>query len=107
VSTLIDNLVSPEYGETLDRICRRLDTHPATLTRWILKGRRLRDGSFRKLPATRFPGGWRVRPADLDAFLADLTADRLGAPDQPAPRSPAECRQGYERAEAALDADKF
>jgi hypothetical protein len=107
VSTIVDRSTTTEYGENLDQICRRLGTHPATVCRWILVGRRLRDGTRLRLPATRFPGGWRVRSADLDAYLAFLTVDRLGQTDQPAPRSPAEARRAHERADAELAANGF
>lgn len=52
--------------------------HIATLTRWILKGARLRDGTRVRLRAIRAPGGWRSCAAWLDEFLDALTRDRLG-----------------------------
>jgi hypothetical protein len=44
-----------------------------------------------RLPAYRTPGGWRIKPEDLERFFQTLTADRLspGTNDtpKPAPRS--------------------
>lgn len=51
--------------------------HSATLTRWIVSGVKARDGSRLRLKALKLPGGWRVRPEDLEAFFIALTADRL------------------------------
>jgi hypothetical protein len=77
--------------------------HPATVTRHILRGVRLRDGSTLRLAARRTPGGWVVSPQSLDEFLARLTADRCGA-TAPATEgsSKAARRRTVERAEAEL-----
>jgi hypothetical protein len=58
--------------------------HKATVTRWILDGVGLRDGSRLRLRADRAPGGWLVEPAAVKEFLAALTADRLGPTACPA-----------------------
>jgi hypothetical protein len=57
--------------------------HPATLTRWILGGVRLRDGTILRLNSRRLPGGWTVSDAAVDEFVNALTLDRRGllAPD--------------------------
>lgn len=54
--------------------------HVATVTRWILEGARLRDGTRLRLRATRLPGRWVVEKVAVDEFLAALTADRSGTP---------------------------
>jgi hypothetical protein len=61
-------------------VARQLGRKPATPNRWILKGTTLRDGTRLRLAATRTPGGWLIEQADLDGFLARLTADALGQP---------------------------
>jgi hypothetical protein len=54
--------------------------HPSTVTRWIVRGVRLRDGRVLKLEARRFPGGWGVTDEAIERFLEALTADRSGGP---------------------------
>ena len=78
-------------------VARQLGTHPASITRWILKGAALRDGSRHRLNALRTPGGWLIEQAALDAFLARLTSDALGGP------APIDTR-AHDDADAALDA---
>jgi hypothetical protein len=76
--------------------------HPATLTRWILDGVRLRDGGRLRLRAARLPAGWRTTASWLDEFIAALTADRAGGPaGEPMP-TPARRRRDHERAEREL-----
>ncbi len=62
--------------------------HVATLTRWIVKGTRLRDGTRLRLEAVRTPGGWRTCRQWVEAFLRALTEDRLGPDDGPVPPAP-------------------
>jgi hypothetical protein len=82
-------------------------THPATITRWIMRGVRLRDGSRLRLAATRSPGGWLVTDDAIEHFLAALTADRLGEP-APAPPSATAARQReLARVHAELNAAGF
>jgi hypothetical protein len=50
--------------------------HAATVTRWIVDGARLPDGSRRRLRAIRGPGRWLVEPEAIEEFLDALTADR-------------------------------
>lgn len=76
-------------------------THPATLTRWILKGVSLSDGSTLKLAARRYPGGWSVTEDALRDFTDALTADRTGGPAQ-APRTPAGRRRDLARVDREL-----
>jgi hypothetical protein len=77
--------------------------NPAALNRAILKGVKLRDGSRRKLRARWFPCGWGVTQEDVEAFLAALTRDRLGAEPAAPPRVPAARRRAHEAAERELD----
>lgn len=65
-----------------------LPTHPSTLTRHILRGVKLRDGSTRKLTAVRTPHGWFVTAEAVDVFLDAITSDRTGTPPvrRPDPR---------------------
>jgi hypothetical protein len=58
--------------------------HPASITRHILKGVKLRNGSRRRLWALKTPGGWVTSREAIDEFLAVLTADRLGEAPRPA-----------------------
>jgi hypothetical protein len=58
-------------------IARTHDCHPSAVVRWIQKGTPLSTGTRLRLAAVRTPGGWRVRPEDLEDFLEALTADRL------------------------------
>lgn len=72
--------------------------HRVTLLRWITRGVR-----GVRLAATKAGAAWRVKAADLDAFLAECT--RLALAGTPAPvvvagRTPDAQR---ERARAALD----
>jgi hypothetical protein len=46
--------------------------------RWIVEGVRLRGGGRLKLPAVRYPGGWRIAEDDFAAFITKLTADHAG-----------------------------
>jgi hypothetical protein len=46
-----------------------------TVTRWITLGVMLSDGSRLRLPATRYPGGWRIALNDFRKFIETLTAD--------------------------------
>jgi hypothetical protein len=89
------------------RLCPSLrgdkPTHPATLTRWILRGVRLQSGGTLKLAARRFPGGWAVTPQALDEFVELLTADRCGGPSPAAPALSAARRAAAERADRQLD----
>jgi hypothetical protein len=69
-------------------IARTHDCHPSAVVRWIQKGTPLSTGSRLRLAAVRTPGGWRVRPEDLEQFLEVLTADRLcPGKDEAAPKS--------------------
>ena len=47
-------------------------SHPATWTRWILKGALGSDGNRHKLAATRFGSRWLVTESAVDAFFAAL-----------------------------------
>jgi hypothetical protein len=76
---------------TLSQVARRFPpsrggrpVHVATVTRWIIQGARLRDGTRLRLRAVRLPGRWVVEPEAVDEFLATLTADRSGLPTEPA-----------------------
>jgi hypothetical protein len=103
---------------SLQQIARRFPpnkadkaVHPATLTRWILKGIPLSDGSRVKLEAVRFPAGWRTTDEWVDDFLEALTAARteskLTSGRTGAVRSPAKRRRDYSRAKRELKAAGF
>jgi hypothetical protein len=78
--------------------------HPSTLTRWILKGVRLQDGTLLKLAAKRFPGGWATTREALDTFINALTDDRCGEPVvAPAPRSPSARARAIAQADRELE----
>jgi hypothetical protein len=82
-------------------------THPATVSRWIMRGVRLRDGFWLKLAATRTPGGWLVTDGALDAFLAALTADRTGEPVAAVPSATARRQRELAAVSAALEREGF
>ena len=73
--------------------------HPATLTRWILKGVRAFDGRRVKLEAVRIGCRWLTSEPALSRF-----ATALGTPDNSTPpaRSPAARRNASDRADAEL-----
>jgi hypothetical protein len=75
--------------------------HPATLTRWILKGVRAIDGRRVKLEATRLGCRWLTSEPALQRF-----ADALSAPpaDSAPPRTPTARQKASERADAELRA---
>ena len=87
------------HGRRLAPALRRVGAHPASGSRWILRGKKLSDGSVIRLRATRTPGGLRVRDEDMDEFLEAITADRLGnangsdAPADPTPTPAARARR--------------
>ncbi len=81
-------LSDPEAFLTCSQIAHLLGLHPSAPQRWIMKGSVLSSGAREKLQALATPGGWRVKREWLDHFLAVLTADRAGTPDdspKPAP----------------------
>lgn len=66
---------------TVSEVCARVPgvrgnkrISPSTVTRWILTGCPARNGQRVRLRAVRGGARWLVRPADLDAFFAALTA---------------------------------
>jgi hypothetical protein len=72
---------------SLAQIARRIPStkgdrpvHPATLTRWILRGAKAPDGTVIKLEARKFPGGWKVTEEAVERFLDRLTQAALGEP---------------------------
>jgi hypothetical protein len=75
--------------------------HPATLTRWILKGVRAVDGRRVKLEAIRVGCRWLTSEPALQRF-----ADALGNPpdEKPPPRTPTARQRASERADAELRA---
>lgn len=79
-----------EVGRRLPSFRNNKPVHPATITRWILEGVRLQDGSRLKLAAKRLPGGWVVSDEAVAEFIDRLTRDRAGEPatssPPPAPR---------------------
>ena len=58
---------------------RRQVVSPSAVTRWILAGAALRDGTRLKLKAIRLPGGFRTTQEWVDEFIETLTRDRTGA----------------------------
>lgn len=72
--------------------------HPATLTRWILKGVRGTDGTVVKLEAVHLGGRWLTSEAALRRFAAALTAAGTPAGDAPQSRTPTDRQRASERA---------
>jgi hypothetical protein len=62
--------------------------HPQTIRNWIVVGRKGPAGQVIKLRGRRFPGGWRVKPEDLDGFLDELTAACMKIDDPSGPAAP-------------------
>lgn len=77
-------------------------THPATMTRWILKGVTLKSGETLRLAAKRLPGRWVVSDEAIEEFLDQLTRDHLDQPEPVAPRTTTKRRRAAERAEREL-----
>lgn len=74
--------------------------HPATLTRWILKGAKALDGRRVKLEALRIGSRWLTSELALQRF-----ADALSAPTDATPtRSPTARQSASTRADAELRA---
>jgi hypothetical protein len=96
----------PLNGETLISLCQAASRypghrgadrlHPATLTRWILRGVRALDGQRVRLEAIRVGCRWLTSEAALARFAATLGATNDVTP----PRSPAS------RSNAAEDAGR-
>ena len=84
-------------------VARQLDRHPASVTRWIVKGALLRDGSRRRLDALRTPGGWLIDQRDLDSFLTVLASDVLGQSTPVGLPAPVDSR-AHDAADRELDA---
>jgi hypothetical protein len=74
-------------------------SHPATWTRWILKGVIGCDGQRHRLKATRCGSRWLVRQSDVDEFFANLS----GKVDLPAIRTPAQRDRDVELAIRELE----
>jgi hypothetical protein len=58
---------------------RQTGTSPSAVTRWILNGAALKNGSRLKLKAIRLPGGFRTTQQWVDEFIEALTSDRTGS----------------------------
>jgi hypothetical protein len=85
---------------SLSQIARRIPStkgdgavHTATLTRWILRGVRVADGTVIKLEARKFPGGWKVTEEAVEHFLDRLTSAALGDDSKPESIRPSMARQ--------------
>jgi hypothetical protein len=101
---------SAEVAAILPRAEGKKPTHPQTVVKWVVVGRKAPDGRIIRLRATRFPSGWKILPEELEAFFAELTAARLGVEDPSEPSAPpapttAARRRELERVDRALDAE--
>jgi hypothetical protein len=78
----------------IGRLCPQnregVSVSPTSVVRWIMDGVRLRAGGRLKLPAVRYPAGWRVAEDDFEQFIARLTADRTGEMASPITEARAE-----------------
>ena len=94
----------PEVLHRTGALARQHGLHPSAISRFVLKGVTLPDGSRLRLEAARIGGRWLVRQSDWEQFVQDQTAARLGDDDRPAdtPRSPGKRRAASERADAEL-----
>jgi hypothetical protein len=75
--------------------------HPATMTRWILKGVLAIDGRRVKLEATRLGCRWLTSEAALQRFADALAAPQDGAAPS---RTPTARQKASDRADAELRA---
>ena len=75
--------------------------HPATMTRWILKGVRSVDGRRVKLEAVRLGCRWLTSEPALQRFADALSAP---PPDSAPTRTPIARQKASERADAELRA---
>lgn len=81
--------------------------HPATLTRWILKGARGLDGRRVRLEADRVGSRWLTSEPALRRFtdaLGGSDDSTAGVPGPSHPRSPTSRQKASARAAAALRA---
>jgi excisionase family DNA binding protein len=76
------------YGRRIVEQARRIGKSPAFLYRWIHNG---------GLPASLVGNTWYVKDEDIDMFVHQRTAARLGKPAPVAKKS-------HDAADAALDA---
>ena len=76
--------------------------HPATLTRWILKGALALDGRRVRLEATRLGNRWLTSAESLSRFSAAL-ATPAAETATPAPRSPTASRRASDAAVRELE----
>jgi hypothetical protein len=108
----------PVIYRTLSHVARRFPpnkgnrpVHPSSLTRWILDGIRLSDGSRIRLRGVRFPSGWRNTDEWIEDFLESLTAartcSRLMAGRTGSLRSPARRQREHLRAKRELKTSGF
>ena len=68
-------------------IAQRYQLDPSAPIRWARKGVVLPDGTRLILQHVCTPGGYRFKPAWVDAFLERIAADRANKPDA-APKEP-------------------
>jgi hypothetical protein len=104
-ATLTERLAPPIIKHTREhyspaQLARVLEKHPSAVTRWLVKGVLLRDGSRLFLDGGRTPGGWIVSAEAVDRFLAALTSDARGPAARPARIDSAE----HAAADAACEA---
>jgi hypothetical protein len=81
--------------------------HPATLSRWITTGAKLRTGSRLRLRATRTPAGWVTTADDVEDFFAALTADRLDPLPAPAVTVPTPATRTARQRRVARELDRL
>ena len=78
----------------IGRLCPQnrpgVSVSPTSVVRWIVEGVRLRGGGRLKLPAVRYPSGWRISEDDFEQFIARLTTDRTEEAASPVTEARAE-----------------
>jgi excisionase family DNA binding protein len=65
---------------TVSQVAERLQLNQETIRRW------LRDGRLTGIDLGSDSGGWRIDPADLDAFIADRRGTRTTEQQKRTPR---------------------
>jgi Helix-turn-helix domain len=78
--------LAPAYL-TIAEVAHLIGVHPATITRWVLKGFVDPTTGHRVMPEgiRRTPGRWLIPPGSIELFLERLAAARQAKPAQNTP----------------------
>ncbi len=96
-------LLASASGRSVAATARQVGVAPTTVWRWVRQGAQTLNGEKVRLKATKWPGGWRIDPADLEQFLVALNCDEQPETTPP-PTERASARPEVVRADQALEA---